>query len=91
LLAGKPSRKAQAAAIAYSLVYEYKDHSFVIDAGEAKALLGNCIVTDSPELKFTETVYQLFDFVDLLIRVHHKKHLYIAGDVPRAILLTERF
>jgi hypothetical protein len=88
LLAGKLGLKADAANIAKTLVYEYKDHGFVIDAGEAKELLGNCIVTESQELEFTETVFQLFDFVDLLLRYHHKKRLYVAGDVPKALILN---
>jgi len=89
LLVTKPALKANAATIARRLVYEYKDHSFVIDPGEATALLGSCIITDSPELKLTEPIYQRFNFVNLMLGFHHKKRLYVAGDVSRALILEK--
>jgi len=84
LLVNKSALKAKAPAIARTLVYEYKDHSFVIDAGEATSLLGSYIVTDSPELKLTEKIFQLFFRVNVLLGP--KRRLYVAGDVTRALI-----
>ena len=50
LLAKKPSLRARAEKIAKQLVYEYKDHGFVIDVEEARALLEEpLVVTDFAE------------------------------------------
>jgi Serine dehydrogenase proteinase len=55
LLATKPALAPKAAQMANKLVYEYKDHGFVIDLDEAQRNLGSSwIRTETPELKFAE-------------------------------------
>ena len=64
LVSGK-SDPERAATISRKLVYEYKDHGFVIDIEEATAIFGEAsVVTDSNELAFSEEVYDLISYVD---------------------------
>jgi len=62
LLAGKTLPSGMTAtAIAYQLVYGYKDHSFVIDKDEAKSILGNIIECHTPEYKLANRIYEFLD------------------------------
>lgn len=82
LLGSKKSLARDAAEIAQRLVYEYKDHSFVIDYEEASMLLGNSWVkNESPLLELAEEVYGLFETVDLFLNVLVNKHLFQVGSL----------
>ena len=51
--------------IAYSLVYTYKDHGFVIDKGEATEILGDKIVkTNTPEYSLGNAIYRALNFIE---------------------------
>lgn len=82
LLSKKDGVRLNANRIAKELVYEYKDHSFVIDFEEAKEHLGDLwVVSDTPEIKFAEGVYQALDHANLLLDIFHNKHLSVVGNM----------
>lgn len=82
LLATKPSLKGKEQKIANDLVYEYKDHGFVIDLHEAQGHLGTSWVkSDTPELQLSEKLYRLFEDVNLYLGIIHKKRLAIIGSI----------
>lgn len=82
LLNTKPSLKGKANKIAYDLVYEYKDHGFVIDLHEAQGHLGTSWVkTDTPELILAEKVYRFLEDVNLFLGITRKKRLAIIGSL----------
>lgn len=65
--------------IAHKLVYEYKDHSFVIDKEEATALLGATIKMNTNEYRFSNAIHTFLINVNLLLGVFHDKTLSIIG------------
>ena len=68
--------------LADHFVNHYKDHSFVIDLGEATHLLGTDVIkTDSAEYAFANEVYQELDMLDFYLRFFWKKELYFVGSV----------
>jgi ClpP class serine protease len=80
LLSTKASLAAKASNIAKELVYEYKDHGFVIDLDEAKKHLGeDWIKTDTPELKAAEAIYNLLDVVNFFLNFSQSKRALISG------------
>ena len=82
LLSTKPSIEEKASEIANMLVYEYKDHGFVIDSDEAQEYLGEELVkTDTKELEFAEDFYRLFENVDLVLRIIKQQRLVVVGDI----------
>ena len=81
LLSTKPSLVNRASEIARELVYEYKDHSFVIDPEEAQQHLGaDWVKTNTKELAFAEDLYRLFEEVDLDLRIIKRKRLLLLGN-----------
>ncbi len=90
LISNKPTLKDKANKIAELLVYEYKDHGFVIDIDEAKAILdSNLIKTDTIELKFAEELHQKIDFVDFCLSYFRKKCIRIIGDLETGIFIND--
>lgn len=82
LLGTKASLKGKEQKIANDLVYEYKDHGFVIDLHEAQGHLGaSWVKTDTPELQCAEKLYRLFEDVNLYLNLIHKKRLAIIGSI----------
>lgn len=82
LLRTKPHLVDRAAEIAKELVYEYKDHGFVIDQEEAEQHLGaEWIKRDTPEQAFAEEVYKIFEDVDLFLRIMRKRRLVVTGNL----------
>jgi Serine dehydrogenase proteinase len=80
LLSTKPGLVAIAPRIAKELVYEYKDHGFVIDLDEAKKHLGeNWIKTGTPELQAGEHIYTLLELVNLYLKASQSKRVLISG------------
>lgn len=67
----KPNLSAPPQEIAHKLVYEYKDHGFVIDKSEAEKIFGPSIVkSDTPEYSLGNSIYvelsKVEDIADLL-------------------------
>ena len=72
--------------IAKQLVYEYKDHGFVIDVEEARALLeDSLIVTDSPEVQLAEDIHQKLEQVNMWLYLRQKKRVAVVGSLERDI------
>ncbi len=63
LLVGRSDAKE----IARRFVYEYKDHSFVIDREEAGKILGATIKTGTPEYRFGNLTHVVFENLNLLL------------------------
>ena len=92
LLSTKQTLISKASLIARELVYEYKDHGFVIDLDEAQRHLGNgWIKTDTPELEFAEKIYRYFDWRNILLGFHLSKRLLVVGNLNHpTVLILER-
>jgi len=90
LLSTKPSLNGKERSKAKELVYEYKDHGFVIDFEEASQHLGkDWILPESPELDFSEKIYQKFDEVNLFLSVFKKQRLLVIGEVDTGVLIFD--
>ena len=69
--------------VARKLVYEYKDHGFVIDKYEAKGLLGNTIRVSTPEYILSDKIHRFLDNLNLLFDVLKGKELNIVGSLGK--------
>ncbi|MCC5906402.1 MAG: ATP-dependent Clp protease proteolytic subunit [Balneolaceae bacterium] len=78
-LLSEKDQKINISEIAHKLVYEYKDHSFVIDKEEATKLLGDCIKDTSPEYILSNDIHSFLNNVNMCLEVFHKKSLAIIG------------
>ena len=88
LLAKRISLRPRAEKIAKQLVYEYKDHGFVIDIEEARTLLEDpLIVTDSAEVQFAEKLHQKLEHVNMFLRLRRKKRLALVGSLESDIYI----
>jgi hypothetical protein len=75
----------QAKKIALELVYEYKDHGFVIDIEEARNHLGEgWIHSDSDEIRFGEEIYDLFTEINVMLSLIRKQRLLVVGSLRGA-------
>ncbi|MBI3127810.1 MAG: ATP-dependent Clp protease proteolytic subunit [Candidatus Tectomicrobia bacterium] len=91
LLLTKPNLKDAASKISNELVYEYKDHGFVIDIEEAKRHLGDdWIVGDSALIELAEEVYSLFDLVNLFLEVRANKYLIVGGSFNSDVYVFDK-
>jgi len=91
LLAKREALRSRSEKIANQLVYEYKDHGFVIDVEEARALLGESLVlTDTPELQFAEQVHQKLELVNMFLGFIRKKRLAVVGNLQTDIYIRAR-
>lgn len=73
LIMNKQALKEKANAIAKKLVYEYKDHGFVIDANEAQEILGTGMIRrDSSELRFAEAIHNRINIVNIFMGFNNK-------------------
>lgn len=88
LLAGK-ELKLTADEVAHKLVYEYKDHSFVIDKEEAKDLLGDIVKVNTNEYKFGNEIHKFLNEVNIIIGIFKSKSLAIVGS-PRDFIITDK-
>jgi Serine dehydrogenase proteinase len=80
------------AALAHSLVHDYKDHGFVIDFEEATERLGaGWILRGTKEEAFAEAFYEMFDFAEYLARTACKKNLALIGSLDPADMLLTTF
>jgi hypothetical protein len=91
LLSTKPSLAKKATTIARELVYEYKDHGFVIDIDEARQHLGSdWILRDTPESVVAEDIYKLFDQVNMMLNWVQQKRILVLGRVPDDVLILSK-
>lgn len=65
--------------IAHKLVYEYKDHSFVIDKEEAQELLGDMVKINTTEYEFGNEIHKFLSNVNLFLEIFKSKSLSIVG------------
>jgi hypothetical protein len=87
LLGKRTTLSGRAGKIAKQLVYEYKDHGFVIDVEEARTLLeDDMVITDSPEIQFAEKLYQKLEYVNMLFGIAKRKRFTIVGDLRSDVL-----
>lgn len=86
LLAGKNLNSEE---VAHKLVYEYKDHSFVIDKEEAQQLLGETIKVDTDEYRFANEIHKFLNEVNILIGLFNKKSLTIVG-TSRDFIISDK-
>ncbi len=88
LLSTKSALAAKASQIAKELVYEYKDHGFVIDLDEAQRHLGDeWVKTGTVELEFAEKVYSHFDWVNVFLSLYRSKRLLVMGSLRKPIVI----
>lgn len=88
LLLTKRHLQESAKKIAKELVYEYKDHGFVIDLEEAREHLGESwILSDTPEAEFADKIYKIYEEVDLGLRYIRGKYLSFVGDVIEGFMI----
>ena len=82
LLGKRTTLSGRADKIAKQLVYEYKDHGFVIDVEEARTLLeDDMVITDSPEIRFAEKLYQKLEHVNMMFGLAKRKRFTVVGDL----------
>jgi len=65
--------------IAHAFVYEYKDHSFVIDKEEAKKYLGDIIKVNTDEYKLANDIHKFMSNLNWIAGLVRKKNLEIVG------------
>lgn len=78
LLQGKKTPK-DITEIAHALVYEYKDHSFVIDKEEAKTYLGEIIKTNTDEYRLASDIHKFMNNLNWVMALFKKKNYSIVG------------
>lgn len=84
LLNGKKLPPSKDKSVGEKLVYEYKDHGFVIDYDEAKELLGEEIVkTSTPEFKLAEKIYEFWDDISMLMEIFKRRKIYMVGECEK--------
>lgn len=65
--------------IAKNFVYEYKDHSFVVDKEEAARFLGDMIKVNTEEYKLANEIHQFMGTLNFLAGILRKKNVAIIG------------
>lgn len=75
-----------AKATARRLVYDYKDHGFVIESGEAMELFGASVVrVESPEYSLGDAIYEWLSLASMFV-ANDRRQMYFIGsaeDVPQ--------
>ncbi len=73
------------------LVYDYNDHGFVIDKGEAKKIFGaDVIKIDSLEYVFSNDVYSLLSMISNICEDKYKFYFIGSCDLPDSVGLLPR-
>ena len=67
--------------IAKNFVYEYKDHSFVVDKDEAKKFLGDSVKVNTDEYTMANLLHERLNIYSLALKLARKKTLRIIGSV----------
>lgn len=77
--------------IANTLVYEYKDHGFVIDSIEAAEIFGEeVIATDTPEYRLGNTIYNALTFVEWFVGWRFSSDFAFTGSVDKGCSTSRR-
>lgn len=66
--------------VAHAFVYEYKDHSFVIDKEEARKYLGDTIKVNTDEYKLANDIHKFMSNLNWIAGLIRKKNLEIVGN-----------
>ena len=72
--------------VAKNFVYEYKDHSFVIDKEEAAKFLGDMIILNSQEYELANAIHQFMGILNLLAGILKKKNISIIGNYKNIVI-----
>lgn len=72
--------------VARNFVYEYKDHSFVVDKEEAMKFLGDMIKVNTPEYKLANDIHLFMGSLNLFAGIVRKKNVGIVGDCKGIII-----
>lgn len=67
--------------IAHSFVYDYKDHSFVIDKDEALIYLGDTIKENTDEYTFANDIHQIITVINSIASYSFGKYINIVGTI----------
>lgn len=66
---------------AHHLVYEYKDHGFVIDSREAKKIFGETIIEcNTEQYKFANSIYEELNFIGIICKYKFSKNFTYVGN-----------
>ncbi|MBN1787615.1 MAG: ATP-dependent Clp protease proteolytic subunit [Sedimentisphaerales bacterium] len=77
--------------IANQLVYEYTDHSFVIDSQEALDIFGGSVVAcNTSEYQTADKLYQNLDFIDWFCSYTYKKDFSYVGSKEEGYNLSPK-
>lgn len=73
------------------LVYDYKDHGFVIDANEASEIFGNqFIALNTPQYDLANRLYSTIDFLRYLIDTRFNRDFSFTGSAADGCWVFER-
>lgn len=72
--------------VAKNFVYEYKDHSFVIDKEEATKFLGDTIKVNSHEYELANAIHLFMGTLNLLAGILKKKNIAIIGSYKNIVM-----
>jgi len=76
--------------IAHKLVYEYKDHGFVIDKGEALAIFSDAIIkTDTAEYEYGNNLYKDLNLIEYWFNLLGH-HFYLIGSLDTVPIITKK-
>lgn len=76
------------AEIARRLVYDYKDHGFVIDTREAIDIFGETMVKpDTPHYHVANQIYEELDLMAFVVRRRFDRHLAFTGAVSGGCII----
>lgn len=77
--------------LADRLVYDYNDHGFVIDKGEAKEIFGaDVIKIDSPEYFFSNDVYSLLSTISSICSKKYDFYFIGSCNLPSSVGLLKK-
>jgi membrane-bound ClpP family serine protease len=78
-------------AIARQLVYDYKDHHFVIDASEASTIFGPEIVrTGTTEYQLANKLYGLLDVLESILSDFYERNFFFTGAIDAGAVVVRR-
>jgi hypothetical protein len=75
--------------IAKNFVYEYKDHSFVIDKDEAQKILGGTIKANTAEYALANELHQFLSKLNMLAEILREKNIGIVGTC-KGIIISDK-
>lgn len=86
-----PMDTKASAEIARRLVYDYKDHGFVIDAREAADIFGEAMVkADTPHYHVADEIYEELDLMAFVVRRRFNRDLAFTGGVSGGCIVRAR-